>query len=255
VKTVDANERLDRIEAELAAAKLPIERRVDDLEAKLKKFEPKKRDFWDKAQAISGIIVALVTALVGYLLTGSVNLALERRKLETANVEKMRDLITKFNSPEISAGDAEALGLTIGAFGEFAVPSLVAALGTPTINRATGARTGLLAASLNREDRDVVCTTLTDVVSNRTQRYAVLMKLRAVELLGILECRREADQALRDFLTLVTAASQPGGIEKLASVLDERQPVGQTEVSELRFKLCATAQLRNDLACSKAGIK
>jgi hypothetical protein len=244
-------ERLDRIEAALASAKSPLERRVDDLEAKVKKLEPKKKDFWEKLQALSGVIVAFVTAIVGYLLTGSVNLALEKRKLESANVEKMREVITKFNDAEISPAQAEALGLTLGAFGEFAVPPLVAALGTPTVNRAAGARIGLLAASLGADDRKVVCDTLTGVVNTRSRRYSMLMYLRSVELLGLIECRGAADQALRDLLALAVSAEKPAG-SALVAALDDRPPVGPDEVAELRSRLCATVQLRASAACAGA---
>jgi hypothetical protein len=243
-------ERLDRIEAALASARTPLEQRVFELEGKVRKLEPKKKDFWEKLQALSGVVVALVTAAVGYWLTGSVNLALERRKLEAANVEKMRDVITRFNDAEITPAQAEALGLTLGAFGEFAVPSLVAALATPTVNRAAGARTGLLAASLGADDRKVVCETLAGVIASRSRRYSVLMYLRSVELLGLIECRGAADAALRDLLALTSAAGKPGSA--LAAALDDKPPVGPDEVAELRARLCATVQLRHEAACAEA---
>ncbi|HQR70482.1 MAG TPA: hypothetical protein PLE54_07760 [Burkholderiaceae bacterium] len=234
--------RLARVEAELAAPKPPLESRVAVLESRVDALKPKTKDLWEKAQSLSGIVAAIVTGAVGLYLTGVVNRGFEERKLETANVEKMRDLIGQLNKDRIEEKDAEAIGLTLGAFGEFAVPSLVAALGTNTTSRAAGARTGLLAASLN--DKPAVCKALVGVLSNRSQLYTVLMHKRAVELLGKLDCGRAGEDALRAYLELVNAAMQPGGLPRYAATLDPALPVGPDEVAGMQRDLCATPPLR-----------
>jgi hypothetical protein len=245
----DLVRRVQRIEDELARPRPPLEARVAALESKAPSG-PKPKDFWERLQASSGIIVALVTAFIGYWLTGSVNQALERRKLETANVEKMRDLITQFNNAKIQAEDAEALGLTLAAFGEFAVPSLLAALGTNTSARANGARTGLLAVGL--QDKKIVCDALGTVIGNRSQRYTHLMHQRTVELMGRLECGEPAARALREYLSLVAAARKPGAVATYAATLDPAQPIERDEVEDMFKRLCATPQLRREAGCAQA---
>jgi hypothetical protein len=239
-------ERLARIEAALAAPKTPLENRVTALESKVDALKLKTKDFWEKAQSLSGIVAALVTGLVGFYVTGVVNRGFEERKLETANVEKMRDLIVLLNKDKIEDTEAEAIGLTLGAFGEFAVPSLIAALGTNTSSRAAGARAGLLAASLN--DKVAVCRALVSVLSNHSQRYTVLMHGRVVGLLGRIDCGAAADEAMRAYLQAVRMAMQPAGLAAYAQTLDPAMPIGPDEVGQMLRTLCATPQLRADCA-------
>ena len=243
-------QRIKRLEDDIASGKTPLERRVDELEAKTRALQPKKRDGWDKLQALGGILTAITTALVGYFLTGSVNMALEKRKLESTNVGQMRDLIRSFNSDKIESGDAEAHALTLAAFGEFAVPTLTAALGTNTQARALAAETGLLAVALH--DRPFVCTTLTDVLDNRTQRYTWLLHKRTVTLLGKLDCGRKADRALERYLVLVGNANTPEGLAAYVSVLDPAGGVERGEVADMIEALCRTVTLRDRAGCKPA---
>jgi hypothetical protein len=239
-------ERLARIEADLATPKTPVENRLTALESRVDALKPKTKDFWEKAQSLSGITAALVTGIVGFYLTGVVNKGFEERKLETANVEKMRELIVQLNKDKIEDTEAEAIGLTLGAFGEFAVPSLIAALGTNTSSRAAGARAGLLAASLN--DKVAVCRALVSVLANRSQRYTVLMHGRVVGLLGRIDCGAAADDTMRAYLQSVVIATQPGGLAAYAQTLDPVMPVGHDEVGQMQRTLCSTPQLRADCA-------
>jgi hypothetical protein len=235
-------ERLARIEADLATPKTPLENRLTALESRVDALKPKTKDFWDKAQSLSGLTAALVTGIVGFYLTGVVNKGFEERKLETANVEKMRELIVQL----IEDTEAEAIGLTLGAFGEFAVPSLIAALGTNTSSRAAGARAGLLAASLN--DKVAVCRALGSGLAYRSQRYTVLRHARVVGLLGRIDCGAAADETMRAYLKSVVNATQPGGLSAYAQTLDPVMPVGPDEVGQMLRTLCATPQLRADCA-------
>jgi hypothetical protein len=243
-------QRIKRVEDDIASSKTPLEKRVEELEAKTRALQPKKRDGWDKLQALGGILTALTTALVGYFLTGSVNMALEKRKLESTNVGQMRDLIRSFNSDKIESGDAEAHALTLAAFGEFAVPTLTAALGTNTQARALAAETGLMAVALH--DRPFVCTTLVDVLDNRTQRYTWLLQKRTVTLLGKLDCGRKANSALERYLALVMNAKTPAGLATYVGALDPNSDVGRGEVADMLEALCRTSTLRDHSECKPA---
>lgn len=243
-------QRIKRIEDDIASGKTPLEKRVDELEAKTRALQPKKRDGWDKLQALGGILTAITTAVVGYLLTGSVNMALEKRKLESTNVGQMRDLIRTFNSDTIASGEAEAHALTLAAFGEFAVPTLTAALGTNTQARALAAETGLLAVALH--DRPFVCSTLTDVLDNRTRRYTWLLHQRTVALLGKLDCGSKAERALDRYMTLVLNARTPEGLATYVNALDANSDVGRGEVQDMLDVLCRTVTLRERTECKPA---
>jgi hypothetical protein len=241
--------RLARLEADLAASRTPLENRVAALESKVDALRPRTKDLWEKAQSLSGIFAALVTGAVGLYLTGVVNRGFEERKLESANVEKMRELIVQLNKDKIEDTEAEAIGLTLGAFGEFAVPSLVAALGTNTSSRAAGARAGLLAASLT--DKKAVCHALVSVLTNHSQRYTVLMHQRVVGLMGRIDCGPAAEDAMRAYLQAVGMAMQPGGLPAYAQTLDPAMPVGPDEVGQMKRELCETPQLRAECAQGK----
>lgn len=240
-------DRVTALEEAARANRLPVEARVAELEAQVKALKPKQKDGWEKLQALSGILTALVTIAVGYLVTGSVNQALERRKLESANVEKMRDLITKFNDANVSEADAEALGLTLAAFGEFAVPPLIAALGTNTQKRSAAAEKALLAVGLT--DAKPVCLALTNVLNNRTRLYTRVMHQRTIRLLGHLECRRAAKRALTDYASLMQAAHGEAGLKAYAMTLDE-ELIDPSQVDDMRAALCATPQLRAQPVCA-----
>lgn len=240
-------ERVTQLEQAVRDQRTPIEARVAELEAQARALKPRHKDGWEKLQAMSGLLTAAVTIAVGYWLTGSVNLALEQRKLESANVEKMRDLITKFNDPSVSEADAEALGLTLAAFGEFAVPPLVAALGTNTQRRAAAAEKALLAVALT--DRAAVCKALVQVLDNRARVYTRLMHRRSIRVLGQLECDGPAQRALADYLRLLLGAHGEAGLQAYAATLDE-ELVDRSQVNEMRSTACATPQLRDNALCA-----
>ncbi len=243
-------QRLKRLEDDFVSSKTPLEKRVDELEAKTRALQPKKRDAWDKLQALGGILTAITTALVGYLLTGSVNQALEKRKLETTNVEKMRDLIKTFNSDKIEPGDAESHALTLAAFGEFAVPTLTAALNTPTQARALAAETGLMAVAMH--DRPFVCTTLIEILDSRTQRYTWLLHKRTAGLLGKLDCGRKAVQSMERYLELVARANTPAGLAAYQAVIDPAGGLERSDVADVLEALCRTVPLRDRAECKPA---
>ena len=242
--------RVASLEAEARQNRLPIEARVFDVEAQIKGLKPKQKDGWEKLQAVSGIITAIVAGAVGLYLTGVVNSGLERSKLESANVEKMRDLIVKFNASDISADDAEAIGLTLAAFGSFAVPPLIAALGTSTQARASSAESALLAVALS--DADAVCGALGSVLANRTRRYTHLMHRRAITLIGKIQCGGSARRALSEYAAFIDGASTQAGRDHVAQALDASLPVGRAEIADLKAALCDTPQQRQSATCLKA---
>ena len=87
----------DEAHAQAAEVAVARETRLARLEEDVKKLKPKGKDFWEKAQAIAPlvapIVAGLLIAFVTYLLTGSVNNAIQRQQLQLSNVKEMRDLL------------------------------------------------------------------------------------------------------------------------------------------------------------------
>lgn len=155
------------------------------------------------APIITPIIVAVLGALLAYALTGyfqqSMDLrrlelelqkfALEQRRVDLSGIGQMRELIADLYQEGITPGDAEAIALSLAAFGDLAAPPLIHAIETGSPNRRTGAEAGLAAAALAAPDR--VCATLAQVLDNRTALFNWQTHESALRLLGQLGCQNQ----------------------------------------------------------------
>lgn len=158
------------------------------------------RDWLEVVKAFSPLVTGVVLALVGYLLTGSVNQALQRRQLELSNVSEMRQLIVELSDPTTSLREAEAMAVTLSAFGGYAVPPLLNLLENGGDTKIVAARRGLRAAALT--DSAAVCRGLRRVLTNRTRWFRWETHLAAIELAGELGCT-ELQGALERYRELV----------------------------------------------------
>ena len=116
---------------------------------------------------LTPIIVAVLGALLAYYLTGYFQqtldirklelevqkLALEQRKTDLSGIGQMRELIAQLYKDGITPQEAEAIALSLAAFGDLAAPPLIHAIETGSPNRRTGAEAGLAAAALAAPDR------------------------------------------------------------------------------------------------------
>ncbi len=172
----------DALAAELAAVR---EARLAKIEADLKALKPRQKDLWEKLQVLIPLASAVLVAVVGYFLTGSVNNAIQRQQLQLSNVKEMRDLLVQITSSD--QAQAEAAAFTLAAFGRPAAPPLMAALVAGGEVRGPAAETALRAIGLN--DPDAVCGPARRIVDNRTGRFSWLAHIAAMRLLGDLDCR------------------------------------------------------------------
>jgi hypothetical protein len=152
---------------------------------------------------LTPIIVAVLGALLAYYLTGYFQqtldlrklelevqkLALEQRKTDLSGIGQMRELIGQLYKDGITPREAEAIALSLAAFGDLAAPPLIHAIETGSPNRRTGAEVGLAAAALAAPDP--VCGTLARVIDNRTALFNWQTHESAIRLLGQLGCRNQ----------------------------------------------------------------
>lgn len=155
------------------------------------------------APIVTPIIVAVLGTLLAYALTGYFQqtldirklelelqkFALEQRKADLSGIGQMRELIADLYHEGITPADAEAIALSLAAFGDLAAAPLIHAIETGSPNRRTGAETGLAAAALAAPDR--VCATLAQVIDNRTALFNWQTHESALRLLGQLGCRNQ----------------------------------------------------------------
>ena len=152
---------------------------------------------------LTPIIVAVLGALLAYYLTGYFQqtldlrklelevqkLALEQRKTDLSGIGQMRELIAQLYKDGITPREAEAIALSLAAFGDLAAPPLIHAIETGSPNRRTGAEAGLAAAALAAPDP--VCGTLARVIDNRTALFNWQTHESAIRLLGQLGCQNQ----------------------------------------------------------------
>jgi hypothetical protein len=155
------------------------------------------------APVITPIVVAVLGALLAYYLTGYFQqtldlrklelevqkIALEQRKTDLSGIGQMRDLIAQLYEEGITPQQAQAIALSLAAFGDLAAPPLIHAIETGSPNRRTGAEAGLAAAALAAPDQ--VCGALAQVLDNRTALFSWQTHESAIRLLGQLGCQNQ----------------------------------------------------------------
>ncbi|MCP4546376.1 MAG: hypothetical protein GY835_07915 [bacterium] len=168
---------------------MPDQKRIEDLEQrllaaeeKLGRLEGKPRSRLDILQIFMPIITGIMLAFVGFLLTGSVNNAINRQKMQLSQVAEMRGLILDLGSATATRDTMRATALTLSAFGEHAVPPLLNMLQSGGDNSYLAAKVGLRAVGLT--NRDAVCGHLRKVLENRTRLFTWETHRAAVELTG-----------------------------------------------------------------------
>jgi hypothetical protein len=225
------------IAAEEAASR---ETRLAMLEARLKTLEPKRKDTWEKLQALSPIISGLAVAVVGYFLTGSVTAALQREQVQLSNVKEMRELVSMLASADTTDQSARAAAHTISAFGKPAVTPLVATLAEGHDISAPAAEAGLRALGLS--EPEAVCAPLTKMLQNTSGRFTWVAHLSAIRLVGDLECR-EARAVVSRYAGDADGVRTAAQLQAFATRMRSDPPVDQDAVSQLRQELARTRRV------------
>lgn len=193
----------------------------------------RRKDPWEKLQALSSLLTAIVVAVLGYFLHDSVSNALKREELQLSNVKEMRDLVAKLQASNTTADDADVAAWTLSAFGRPAVGPLVTALCASGEVRGPAAEKALRAVGLS--DPEAVCEPTIKIVDNRTGRFSWLVHLSAIRLIGDLDCPRAKGvlHRYRDELQRVTPQTLPS----FARTVDSDPPVDMAGVEQLKTEI------------------
>jgi len=223
----------------------PIEDRLAKVEASL--GQPKRKDPWEKAQvilaALSPLLTGLLLALVGFKLNGTINNALEQRKLELGNVTQMRDLLVRLrtgngNGQPLSQEEMEANAMALAAFGPYAVPPLIQLLQTGGDVGVRAADKGLHSLLLTYPGE--TCQQLGRALANRSQAFSWGAHLRVLRLMGTLDCRGEA-RVLRSYGALLASASSRAGLQRYQESVDPAADLDS--IDQLKKELARTSTL------------
>jgi hypothetical protein len=222
-ETASLEERLTLLE-EKVGRPVPLADRLAKVEAAV--AQPKRKDRWEKAQVVLSALAPLLTgvllALVGYLLNGTINKALEQRKLELANVTQMRDLLVRMrtgngNGQPLSEEEMNADAMALAAFGPYSVPPLIQLLQTGGDVGVRAANAGLRSLLLTYPVE--TCEQLGRALDNRSQAFSWQTHLRVVRLMGDLDCRPQAE-TLRSYRSLLATASHRAGLQQYQQAVD-----------------------------------
>lgn len=217
------------------------EARLAKLEEQLK--APKRKDVWEKLQAISPLASGLVLALVGYFLTGAVTVRLQQQQLDLSNVKEMRDQLAVMVSQKSQPEDLQAAAFTLSAFGAPAVAPLVGALITADQfgdNRRNVIADALRTMGLTRPD--AVCEPLLKILDNHTGRFRWTVHMVAIQIIGDLECP-SAGPAIQCYNDVVSRVAAPSDLPTYAVLVAATPEVDMIAIDQLKQELQRTLRI------------
>jgi hypothetical protein len=230
----------DLIKPSPANVKGSLEDRMKKVEEQLEKQKSKHKDFWERLQALSSLISGLAVVVVGYLLTGSVNQAIQERQLELSNLKEMRELMIKLGTSDIDIENAEATAVTLAVFGKYAVIPLIHQLQNGGVNRSLAAEKGLRALALtNRSD---VGKAVCEILNNRTRLFTWQTHRQAIRLAGVIGCK-EVEPILKVYEVLIRKTKTEGVIESYKKIVQEDSSLNMESIALLQNELERTREL------------
>jgi hypothetical protein len=200
----------------------------------------KRKDAWERLQAVGPLLTGVVVAVLGYWLTDSVNAALKRQELQLSNAREMRELVATLLNADTTAEQADVAALTMAAFGPPAVAPLVTALFAGGDVRGPAAERALRAVGLSSPD--AVCGPMTAVLDNHTGRFTWLTHLSAIRLVGDLECPR-AQPVLQRYARLLEQVRGADTVGAYAAIVDSEPPVDLAAVDQLKGEMQRTLKI------------
>jgi hypothetical protein len=165
-----------------------LERRVEGLAVPPISAGPwYRRIAWDQVPSwTQAIATPLMVALVGWWLTGSLEVAIKQQQTDISGVKEMRDSLKDLYAPEPEKAKVETAALSIAAFGGVAAGPLVEAVNRGGAARVVAAEQGLVAAAAL--DKERVCRVLAAVTASSVKLYTAETKALAKRLHGELRC-------------------------------------------------------------------
>jgi hypothetical protein len=219
----DTEDRLDRLEREMAGLRPSLADRLAKLEATAAAAKPgsprtRRARFlaWMGAEAPK-LVAAVGVLLITYWIKDSVDLALKRQTLQLAYTKEMQAHLEKMADPAADRDAIERAAVLLAAYGESAILPLLNETRYEGL-RATGAEGGLRFLALT--DPEGLCRILPRVLVNRTRQFGWRSHLRVIRILGESGCAR-ARPELERYRAAVQAARAGGSFERVA---DEPKP-------------------------------
>lgn len=142
---------------------------------------------WDQIPSwLQAIATPLMVALVGWWLTGSLDLAIKQQQVDISGIKEMREALKDLYAPEPEKSALETAALSIAAFGGVAAGPLIEAINRGGAARTNAARQGLVAAAAL--DRERVCRVLAVAADAAPALYADETRMITKQLHGELRC-------------------------------------------------------------------
>jgi hypothetical protein len=188
----------DALAADLRAG---VEREQRGIDARLLQLEgqkpppgppPEKKPWyarfpWEKVPPwLQAIATPLMVALIGYWLTGSLDLAIKQQQADISGVKEMREALADLYAAEPEKAKVDTAALSMAAFGGVAAGPLLEAYNLGGAARPEAAERGLIAAATR--DKVRVCEALAAVKATTGTLYSADTRSFAAKLQGDLGC-------------------------------------------------------------------
>ena len=205
-------------------------RRVAALESAAKKPPPPpaRKGPWDVATLLMPLMNGVAIALVGWWLTGTVELALKRETLQLAQVKEMQQLIAGLTTEKLDADSALPTALTLAAYGKPAVPPLLALL-TERFDEVRGPAVESALRAIGMANREALCEPLVVLSKARAGRLSWPVHATVIRLIGDVQCEKAGAQ-----LRAIDGRLASGELAALAAEYDSRPVFDRNSILELR---------------------
>jgi hypothetical protein len=220
-----------------------LDARLAKVEKRLE--EPKRKDRWEKWQALSPLINGIVLAVVGYFLTGAVTVGLQRQQFQLSSVKEMRDSLTVIASTKSGTEDIDAAAFMLTAFGPPAVPSLITALLTADERGDVDTRRARILDALRAiglTEPASVCNPVLKILDNHTGRFSWRTHLAAIQLIGDLECPNSTSR-IRQYDERVRRVRTANDLSEYKAVFAGYPPVDRIAIDRLKDELARTRRI------------
>jgi hypothetical protein len=142
---------------------------------------------WDQVPPwLQAVATPLMVALVGWWLTGSLDLAIKQQQADVSGVKEMREALADLYASEPQKSKADTAALSIAAFGGVAAGPLAEAYNLGGAARTEAALRGLVAAAAR--DKIRVCDVVTSIAGSSTELYSKETRDMASDLQRKLRC-------------------------------------------------------------------
>ncbi len=193
--------------------------RLKALEEKAKKPE-QKEGHWYSSELFSSVLSGVILAVFAFFLTGRIEKSFQERQLNSSNAKDMEQVLESLNKGDRDVAAASAIALSM--YGRYAIPPLVDNLQFGP-ERSLAAERGLKAVVLT--DAPILCTSLTEVLKNRTQLYNAASHAAVIRILGAAGCTSATTvTALKQYADLIKRAETPAGFDEYGEVVLSATP-------------------------------